>query len=124
MSEQIPADELYVTDSTGEPKQADSKEEVWISNSLHKSNLFFYFQYSIDGGKTIPGGLVVDWVVNIGGYAAMEFFGKFWHNGVKDDKDQLKLSRLEKRFNRVVVLTEKEVWDQESADEAIRHEFV
>ena len=124
MSEQIPADKLYVIDSTGEQKQADSKEEVWISNALHTHDLFFYFQYSIDGGKTIPGGLVVDWVINLGGYVALEFFGKFWHNGVKDDADQLKLERLEERFRRVVVLTETEVWNQESADDAIRHEFV
>ena len=124
MSEQIPADELFVIDSSGETKQADSKEEVWISNALHKYDLFFYFQYAIDGGKTIPGGLVVDWVVQTGGYIAMEFFGKFWHNGVKDDEDQLKLERLEQRFQRVVVLTEAEVWDQESAYGAIRHEFI
>ena len=118
------ADELYVVDSTGERKRADSKEEVWISNSLHKLGLWFIFQYWVDGGKIIPGGMVVDWVINTGGYVALEFFGEFWHNKMKDDDDQLKLERLRDRFWRVVVLTEKEVWDQKSADEAIRHEFV
>ena len=124
MSDLLPAGELYVTDSTGETKKAGSKEEWWISNSLHKYDLWFIYQYSMDGGKIIPGGIVVDWVIQVGGYEALEFFGEYWHNKRMDDEDQLKLARLRERFRRVVVLSEKEVWDQKSADEAIRHEFV
>ena len=123
MNGSLPADELYVTDSTGERKTADSKEEVWISNSLSRYRLFFYFQFPVDGGKTIPGGYVVDWVIEQGGYIALEFFGEFWHNKRKDDEDQLKLERLADKFWRVVVLYSKDVWDQDSSDKAIRLEF-
>ena len=116
--------ELYVTDSTGETKRADSKEEVWISNALHALDLWFIFQYWVDGGKTIPGGMVVDWVIQLGGFEALEFFGPWWHGRMNDDSDQLKLERLRKKFWRVTVLTDKEVWDQKSANEAIRYEYV
>ncbi len=119
----LPADELYVTDSTGETKRADSKEEVWISNAIHALKLWFWFQFSVDGGKVIPGGMVVDWVIELGGYEALEFFGEYWHNKRKDDEDQLKLERLRKKFRRVTVLTEREVWDQDSANKAIRLEY-
>ncbi len=125
-----------IIDSTGLSKDANSVPEVWIANSLEKYRLVYDYQVSRRGGKTMPGGIVVDFVVYSGIVTAVEFLGVYWHTGRFGINDALKWSYLARVYDRVLLLADEPLpamggWvatevvvDQNSSDRAIRKYFI
>lgn len=125
-----------ITDAGGVAKGTDSNPEVWIANSLAKYNLQFDYQVDERGGKTMPGGIVVDFVVYAGIVTALEYLGAYWHTGKFGVNDALKWSYLARIYDRVLLLADEPMpsmggWvstdvvvDQDSSDRVIRKYFV
>lgn len=125
-----------IIDSTGLSKDADSTPETWIANSLDKYRLVYDYQVSRRGGKTMPGGIVVDFVVYSGIVTAVEYLGVYWHTGQFGINDALKWSYLARVYDRVLLLADEPLpamggWvsteivvDQDSSDRAIRKYFI
>jgi hypothetical protein len=113
---------LEVTDSYGNTKAADSKEEVWISEALLEENIDFKFHFQI-GSPGAIGSLVIDWVVFVAPTTALEYFGPHWHEGKLAEKDKFKLARLRDMFKRVVVWTELDIKSPVDARDMVKKEF-
>lgn len=128
--------ELIITDSSGDTARAGSEPEWWIYNSLTEFRLVFDYQVSRRGGKTMPGGLVIDFVVYSGIVTALEYLGAYWHTGSFGVNDALKWAYLARVYDRVLLLADEPIpslggWiatdvivDQESCDNAIRKYFI
>jgi hypothetical protein len=117
-----PKVELVVTDTEGNVKQADSKEEVWISEALLEEDIPFRFHFQIGSPGSI-GSLVIDWVIFVAPTTALEYFGPHWHEGQLAEKDKFKLARLREMFKRVVVWTELDISSPVDARDMVKKEF-
>jgi len=81
---------------------------------LEKRRLKFYFQSSFDGGRTEFGGLVADFIVDIGGIAiALQVQGNYWHNKPEiRERDILYNERIVgDQYAGLVITTVIEVWE-------------
>ena len=128
--------DLTITDSSGVTQRAESIPETWIANSLKKNNLKYKYQVSTRGGRSAPGGIVVDFIVYSGITTALEYAGAYWHKGSRSSQEALKWSFLAREFDRLIVFSDEPMpwlgaWaatdvitDQETSDQAIRKHFV
>jgi hypothetical protein len=86
--------ELTITDSSGNPQQADSQNEVYLALAMHKLNIQFLYRFSIHGGSQgLRGGLEVDFVLLFPFKRPVELFGEYWHKGQLGADDRLKLAQ-------------------------------
>jgi hypothetical protein len=127
--------DLIIIDESGVPQRADSEPEWWIANSLTKYKLEFKYQTSRRGGRSAPGGIIVDFIVYAGLTTALEYAGPYWHTGHKATGEALKWSFLAREFDRFIVFSSEPipllgVWvasdlviDQESSDLAVQKHF-
>lgn len=125
--------DLTIIDKTGVPQTADSIPESWIAHSLNRYNLEFKYQTSWRGGRSAPGGMVVDFIVYAGITTALEYAGIYWHTRGNDEA--LKWSFLAREFDRLVIFSDEPmpwlgIWaatdvvvDQESSDQAVAKHF-
>jgi len=105
-------------------RSTPSDIEMRVMLALDKLKLSYVFQYSIAGGSTIRGGILVDFVVSNPFSVPVEVFGDYWHESDLDSEDRMRLSRIEEYFNReVVILWGNELKTQEDADRKVREEL-
>jgi hypothetical protein len=128
--------DLIITDERGVARKIGSEPEWWIYNSLKQYNLEFDYQVDERGGKRMPGGMVVDFVVRAGIVTALEYLGAYWHTGRFGVNDALKWAYLARIYDRVLLLADEPMpsmggWvttdvvvDQESSNRVIRKYFV
>jgi len=119
MTRNLDAD-LVVVDSTGREQLADSWEEYWIANALVDIDEYFEYQVSVLGGRRLPGGYVLDFVLGIAGLQVIEYAGDYWHEGRHGSGDSLKYAWIRRNFRKLSVLTSADVFDQDSANSTIR----
>jgi hypothetical protein len=75
-------------------RQADSKDEYWVSLALDKiqdsTGWAWDYQVPVYGGKEVRGGNVVDFLVHTPGmWTALDPQGRYWHTGVNEDQNQM-----------------------------------
>lgn len=71
-------------------KVADSREEWIVSLALDKMDLDYYFQFAVAGGRSRPGGQVLDFLVDTPGMKTPLYEnGVYWHTGTFDDEQAL-----------------------------------
>ena len=78
--------------------QADSKEEVWIAESLWQFNIPFYFQYNVAGGLRVRRGMIVDFMLTHPKLHPFEFYGDYWHEAEMSGEDLIRMKALEQEF--------------------------
>ena len=132
---EIKQPDAIIIDSSGVAKRAESIPETWIANSLHKLKLDFRYQTSRRGGRSAPGGIVVDFIVYAGITTALEYVGWYWHTGARGKDESLKWAFLAREFDRFIIFSDEPMpslggWaasdvitDQETSDQAIAKYF-
>ena len=125
--------DLTIIDESGVPQRADSIPESWIAKSLNKYHLEFKYQTSWRGGRSVPGGIVIDFIVYGGITTALEYAGIYWHS--RGVNETLKWAVLAREFDRLLIFSDEPmpwlgVWaatdvviDQESSDQAVAKHF-
>ena len=98
------ADVLYITDSYGRTKSADSKNEYFLAQAFKKLKQLFIYKYTLFGFSAgLRGGIEVDFVL-LPFFQPVELFGEYWHRGQLGADDRLKLQRemLEFKFETII----------------------
>jgi hypothetical protein len=99
-----------IVDLTGESTPPGSKEEWRIAVALQRYDIPFYYQYSIDGGRRVRGGQVIDFYAPETLPALLIYAqGEYWHG--RETERSLNIARAEQYFGggaRVL-----EIWDYE-----------
>lgn len=76
-----------VTDSLGVTKKASSNE-FWVATALQNFKMEFEFQVSINQGKMMAFGIVLDFLVETTPLPTpMWVHGEFWHSGKQRQED-------------------------------------
>lgn len=84
-------------------------EEANVGIALQRLKLEFYPQYSIDGGNSVRGGQIIDYVVyNPPLVIALNCQGKYWHGGKRTMDDEIKQAAQTKHG-----LTPMEIWEDD-----------
>lgn len=81
-----------------------SKEEWRLALALEHWKMTFQFQVSIYGGRTVRGGLVVDFVVYNPLPIPIQVHGEYWHTGAKGAYDVLEDAAIEHKFGHPPVI--------------------
>ena len=92
---------LYITDSSGATKRADSINEYNFGIALQLEELEFLFQFSIFGGFRTLGGVAVDFLVWTPFATPVEIVGAYWHQNTS--KERFRSSIIRQYFGRDVV---------------------
>lgn len=86
--------------------QAGSKEEWYTSRALDKLGFEYAYQYQIDGGRSVRGGQVLDFLVYTPGkWTIVDVLGTYWHTGKHEDRLSIQKVVVEKKWRLV------EAWD-------------
>ncbi len=75
-----------------------SKNEWYVAVSLDRLGIGYSYQVSIDGGRNIRGGQVIDFVVYNPRPIPVFVQGEYWHNEQKQNEDILKQVAAENQF--------------------------
>jgi len=75
--------------------KAGSKEEYWCSLALEiiekQTGWTWEYQVPVNGGRTLRGGNVVDFLVYTPGrWTALDPKGRYWHTGIHEDQSEMR----------------------------------
>jgi hypothetical protein len=102
----------YIYDMNGEAKQPGSKEEYRVYQALTYFKIPFYYQYSIEGGRSVAGGQIIDfYCITPPKNTLIYVQGTYWHSGTKGMERQLNIAEASAYFNGEVNVVE--LWDYE-----------
>jgi len=82
----LPAPILYVIDSFGHVQQAKSTNEYYVAIALTAEDITFRYQYDIQGGHWVSGGIVVDFVLYIPFAIPLEVDERYWHKDTSGER--------------------------------------
>lgn len=103
--------------------QAGSKEEWRFYKSLIKYDIAFQYQVAIDGGRNVPGGQVVDFVLYIPYTQPVFIHGVYWHKDT--DENRFKFDRATQEFGREPdIVWDYEIPDQGACDSLVKARYV
>lgn len=90
---------------------AGSKEEMWISKALDRiqkqEGWTWEYQVPIYGGRSVAGGLVIDFIVHTPGRDTwISPMGKYWHTGIHEDRMDELNAALKKNVNYIAFFTD------------------
>jgi len=95
--------------------------EYNVALALDKFKIPYEFQVWIRGGRTLRGGLVVDFVVYNPFEQPVEIFGEYWHSGQLGADDRLKLIMEFKQYKKqTIIIWGSEAETPELAENAVR----
>lgn len=108
------AERIYhVTDSTGATKRATSNEK-YVADALAKLGFTFTFQMSVGGGKSVSGGIVLDFMVDtVPKPTPVWVHGEYWHTGPKKARD-LRAQQMVEDLGKGSYNLGVEIWGHES----------
>jgi len=99
-------------------KLTDSKEEYWFAKALDQLKLDYLYQVPLGGGRTISGGIVLDfYVYTVPKPTPVLIQGTRWHTNSFGRQDYFKIRQINKWLpfaNKPV-----EVWDTQLLDESM-----
>lgn len=105
-----------------------SKNEWFVAQALDRLNLSYIYQYGINGGSGIRGGVVLDFLVTIppSPYAVFVGAGGYWHSKKQENEDRIDHAVAEHYFGVgfVVDLTEEETNTKDKAFTAVKKVFL
>lgn len=110
----------------------DSKNEWFVSLALdeqiEKGTISAYmYQYAINGGRTVRGGVIIDFLV-FAPFARAVFVGAggYYHGKQREVSDELAHALCSQMFgeNNVIDLLEEETSSEEKAKQAVREKLV
>ena len=98
-----------------------SLEEWRVAKALEILGIKFIYQYQVQGGRSVRGGQVVDFMVYDPFPIALQVFGEYWHSAQATSEDNLKLNILAQIFGREpLVLWGSDLATQAATNEAVR----
>ena len=104
-------------------KQATANEYN-VAYALTAEGFEYIFRATYFGGRSIRGGVEVDFLVLAPFPTPLEIFGNFWHSGQFDANDKLRLNILQQFFNtKVRIIWGNESETPEDARQAVRRVF-
>ena len=104
-------------------KQATANEYN-VAYALTAEGFEYIFRATYFGGRSIRGGVEVDFLVLAPMPTPLEVFGNYWHTGQFDKTDKLRLSILQNFFNvKPLIIWGNESEDASSARSAVRRVF-
>ncbi len=103
----------------------DSVEEWRVANSLTKFGWEFQYQVSVNGGRNLRGGQVIDFLVETAPkQTALYIQGDYWHGSAQQTKDELLQAYAFGPLQLLVeVVTGDQLETQEESDETISQLF-
>ena len=102
-----------VTDNTGTTKKASSNEK-YVADALEKFSLEFTFQMPVGGGRSLVGGLVLDFLVmTVPRPTPVWVHGEHWHQGSQRAKD-IKAMQTVDEYGKGEYAKGIEIWGDES----------
>ena len=102
-----------------------SLQEWRVYVSLVKFKLVFEYQVPVRGGRMVPGGRVLDFLVYNPFPIPVPVMGLYWHSGKKREDDLMMLDLLRQVFKREPVpLWEDELYSQEASDNAVKSKLM
>lgn len=102
-----------------------SINEWFVAQALDKLNIYYFYQFTIDAGRSIRGGQVIDFLVFSAGWVPVYVNGDYWHDIRHDPEMILNLAAARARFGREpVVLGEDETSTREKALNAVKREVL
>ncbi len=106
-------------------KQPDSKEEVWVAQALDRLKLRYIYQFSMFGGASLRGGILIDFLVLNPFGTPVEVMGEYWHTGEMGSDDKFRQAIIEQVFNKQVVnLWTQDLIDPETTYSVVRRELM
>jgi hypothetical protein len=97
----------------------DSKEEYWIALALWRLKLDFFYQFIVLGGRSVRGGLVLDFLVNVPPvWVPVMFNGEWWHRN--ESKQRWDEAILQQEFGVAPVV----IWGDEVPDKETTYQVV
>lgn len=110
-------------EATGETIQGiriGSKEEWRVAVALSKRNIEYRYQVPIRGGRSVRGGQVIDFVLQIPFPQPLQVFGEYFHPGELNSEERFKLAIIHQIFGRpAIILWGSKLASQSQADAAI-----
>jgi len=97
-----------------------------VALALEKLKLPYMFQFSLGGGRTKRGGVILDFLVFTAPLATpLEVMGQYWHRGAYQSEDKLKEAILRNygSFAEVVYLWQGELQTISDAHKAVKREL-
>ena len=92
-------------------KVPDSINEWYVSRALDKLQVEYIYQYSIYGGTSLRGGIVVDFVVYNPKAQPVEIQGGYWHSERMAPEDRLSFAAEQQYFGNYPILLKEEETD-------------
>jgi len=100
-------------------------EYIILTEALERGEIIgFDYQEQLFGGRSVRGGIVLDFLVYNPLSVAVMVQGSYWHEGELDGEERLVIARLQMLFDKVVQLWEPDMQTKESAIAANRREGV
>jgi G:T-mismatch repair DNA endonuclease (very short patch repair protein) len=100
------------------PVSFGSVNEEHLYRVLQNRGVEFHYQYALDGGRRVPGGQVIDFVILTPLRYALYVQGEYWHKASTSLSDTIKQSRAERAGFMVVLFSEPETDSYEAAMQA------
>jgi hypothetical protein len=138
----IPKKKAHALERKGTPvreKPPEAQEQVGLINgmkagsvlewrvyvALVRFKLVFEYQVPIRGGRRVPGGRVLDFLVYNPFPIPVPVMGKHWHSGKKREDDLMMLNLLRQVYKREPVpLWEDELYSQEATNQLVKEKLM
>ena len=103
----------------------DSRNEWYTALALDKFEIAYSFQYALNGGTSVRGGQVVDFVCWMPqGPLPVFVQGAYWHKITTETEDLMKQAAAEQAFGRrPILLMEEETSTRDKAERAVREKI-
>ncbi len=99
-----------------------SKEEWWLARALQARRIEFAYQVPLDGGRLLPGGRVLDFLVFWQSLRiAVPLNGVYWHQD--RERENLTVEILRRYYDDVYPVKDTELPGYEAAVEWVREHF-
>jgi G:T-mismatch repair DNA endonuclease (very short patch repair protein) len=100
------------------PVSFGSVNEEHLYRVLQNRGVEFHYQYALNGGRRVPGGQVIDFVILTPLRYALYVQGEYWHKASTSLSDTIKQSAAERAGFMVVLFSEAETDSYEAAMQA------
>jgi hypothetical protein len=116
-------EDFYVEDSRGVKSKATSNE-YYVSQALDELGIEYYFQLSIDGGRQMAFGLVLDFLLMTVPFPTpLWVHGDYWHTGPRRAKD-IRQMQIVDDYMKGQVNPGIEVWGGDSGNKEMAANFL
>jgi hypothetical protein len=103
-------------------KMPQSKEEWWLALALAKYGIRFFFQVPLSGGRLLPGGRVLDFLLDLTYLQPVLIDGPYWHQD--RDRENLTDDLLRREYGvEPIHISTLDLPTPEAAERVVRERF-